>query len=356
MDLIYTLNAHASFACRHSGACCTAGWAIPVEPAKRTVISVEWLTPDASGACPEFDRTTHLCSIHRGHGEHMLPESCRHFPRRSLIDDRGTFVTLSHFCPTASRLLVEARTPLAVVPVDHRAFGRTYEGLDARGEWPPLLRPGVLFDYESFEIWLAYLIDTLGNAHSPVRALRKVAAVAERLRTWSLEHGSLHDWTKAAVTRDVSDPELDVAWSVHDRMTRVQRYERVCGTVLPGLQAPPVPSAVNGASHRNGVIVDEAVRELDATWSTYALPAGRYLAAKAFAGWTPYQSRDIRSQVAELIAAEAVVYVEAARVCAARQTPLDTEGWIEVLRASDWLLMHMVDRDALMAWLNDATA
>lgn len=355
MERIYALNAHASFACRHSGACCTAGWPIPVEPEKRTVIPVEWLTPDASGACPKFDGTTHLCRVHRDHGEEMLPESCRHFPRRALIDDRGTFLTLSHFCPTVSRLLVESREPLAMVPVVGRAASLTYEGLDARGEWPPLLRPGVLFDYDSFDIWLAYLVDTLGSTPAPAAALKQVAAVAERLRAWNVERGSLAEWTEDAVRRTVSAQELDVAWRVHDGISRVQRYERVIATVLADLQAPSVPAAVDSGGQHKSVRRDETVRELDATWNTDALPAGRYLAAKAFGGWTPYQSRDIRTQVAELLTAEAVVYVEAARVCAARRTPLDTDGWIEALRASDWLLMHLVDRDALMAWLNEAT-
>ena len=344
MEHIYALNAHAAFACRHSGACCTAGWAIPVEANKRTVIPVSWLTPDDSGACPEFDRTSHLCRIHRDHGEPQMPESCRHFPRRALIDDRGTFVTLSHFCPTASRLLVEARTPLAIVSIDSRGKERAYEGLDARGEWPPLLRPGVLFDYASFEAWLTFAVGTLGNCTAPVATLTQVAATAERLRSWHVELGPLSDWTDASVSRAVADEELRQAADRFAKMSRFERYERVCETVPAGLNPPrPLSELERTAS-----------RWLDDTWQSNAQPAGRYLAAKTFAAWTPYQSHGLRTQIAELFAAEAVLFVEATRICARRHSPLDQTGWIEAIRASDWLLMHLADRPALMAWLKDS--
>ena len=45
----------------------------------------------------------------------MLPESCFQFPRRTLVDERGTFVTLSHFCPTAAAMLADAAEPLTIV-------------------------------------------------------------------------------------------------------------------------------------------------------------------------------------------------------------------------------------------------
>lgn len=342
MKRVYALNAHASFACQRSGACCTAGWAIPVEANKRTVIPVEWLTPDDSGACPQFDRSSRLCRVHRDHGEPQLPESCRHFPRRALIDDRGTFVTLSHFCPTASRLLVGHPAPLAVVALNADT-DRTYEGLDASGEWPPLLRPGVLFDYPSFEEWLAFAIDTLGNTSGPVEALMQVAAVAERVRSWNIERGPLSEWTVASLSRPVEDEALREAANRYTQLSRHQRYERVCATVPAGLHPPEPLSDVERT----------ASRWLADLWQTNAQPAGRYLAAKTFAAWTPYQSHGLRTHVAELFAAEAVLFVEATRICARRDSPLDTDGWVEAIRASDWLLMHLSDRAALMASLED---
>ena len=36
---IRALSLHAKYGCRHSGACCTAGWRIPVEPATERAVS-----------------------------------------------------------------------------------------------------------------------------------------------------------------------------------------------------------------------------------------------------------------------------------------------------------------------------
>ena len=48
---VFALNLHANYACRHSGACCTAGWAIPVEADRQALLGGEMLLPDAHGAC-----------------------------------------------------------------------------------------------------------------------------------------------------------------------------------------------------------------------------------------------------------------------------------------------------------------
>ena len=61
------------------------------------------------GACVSFERgmggATSQCAIHRVLGHDALPSACRHFPRAAVTDDLGTFVTLSHFCPTAASML-----------------------------------------------------------------------------------------------------------------------------------------------------------------------------------------------------------------------------------------------------------
>ena len=77
----------------------------------------------------------------------------------------------------------------------------------------------------------------------------------------------------------------------------------------------------------------------------------RYVASKAFASWTAYQGRGLRTQIAELFLAASVFRVECARACRNAGVPLDRDRTIDALRASDWLLMHLVDRTALMAAL-----
>jgi hypothetical protein len=127
--MIWCLDFHAPYRCRHAGACCRAGWTIPFEDG--TVAA-----RDAGGACTFLDGRARRCSIQRARGLQALPLTCRMFPRIVLHDARGTFVSLSHFCPTAASLLFDAAGEAAIVEappalVDVGAL----DGLDARGEW-----------------------------------------------------------------------------------------------------------------------------------------------------------------------------------------------------------------------------
>ena len=67
------------------------------------------------------------------------------FPRVVLHDGRGTFISLSHFCPTAAATAVRAGDswPLAGIVDAPPALADVgaLDGLDARDAWPPLLRP-----------------------------------------------------------------------------------------------------------------------------------------------------------------------------------------------------------------------
>ncbi|MGE3510074.1 MAG: hypothetical protein AB7N65_14460, partial [Vicinamibacterales bacterium] len=70
--------------------------------------------------------------------------------------------------------------------------------------------------------------------------------------------------------------------------------------------------------------------------------------------WVAYEARGVRTMVAEMVLADLVLRVEAARATVPRQDGLDTRTLVEVVRAADWLLVHAVDRDALIRWLGDA--
>src|ERR1041384_8326735 len=114
---VYALSIHADYKCRHSGACCTADWDVPVElplyksldealtssrlaPAgvadqHTTPLIVEDDLPDdaaamvartSTGDCVFYHRHSGLCVVHRDLGEAMLPATCRHFPRLAVRD------------------------------------------------------------------------------------------------------------------------------------------------------------------------------------------------------------------------------------------------------------------------------
>jgi len=173
---VFVLSIHADYACRHSGACCTAGWRIPVERACEERLVGSGGSPEvtsggttlfvrdgaltmlalADGACVCFDRAAEgrpACAIHRTFGHEALPSACAHFPRVAVTDDRATAVTLSHFCPTAAAMLFrDMQLSIVEAPPSFNSV-REYEGLDACGVLPPLLRPGMLMDLESHHAW-----------------------------------------------------------------------------------------------------------------------------------------------------------------------------------------------------------
>jgi hypothetical protein len=334
---VYTLSFHADYACRHSGACCTAGWSIPVEPRLVPILGVELLVPDARGTCVNFDRNSRLCVVQREHGEDMLPGSCYQFPRRALIDDRGTFVTLSNFCPTAATLLCASAAPLAIV-CSPAAFpeSRVYEGLDARGQWPPLVRPGLLFDLGSYSRWEQFVVSTLADGGPPDTALARIGAAAEALRTWTPQCGSFDAW----VTRSLSAASTDAAaLLMYERLRTVGAYQTLRRFVPEGLTAPPSLSA-------DLDVVDAGLRPHEQV-------VRRYLAAKAFASWSAYQGRGLRTMVAELIVAEFVLRVECERARLAARRALDRPLLIEAIRQSDLFLVHLIDRPSMVEWLGE---
>lgn len=339
---LFALNIHASYQCRHSGACCTAGWPIPVEPARRRTLGTDVLLPQADGACRFYDRQNRLCQVHREHGEAMLPTACFHFPRRALIDDRGVFVSLSHFCPTAARLLVETDGPLRIVesppafPTD-----RDYEGLDGRGVWPPLVKANLLFDLESFDEWERFALDALADERVVVaNALHRLAAAAEDLRGWPPGDGPLRDRVRHLATRTWTPDELTQSWRRYEPFADLQAYESVCALVTDGLVAPTL-----SREHRD-------------RWQRGSRPsaipahvARRYVAAKLFGSWAAYEAFGLRTMVAELVLADLVLRVEAMRGRADDRSQLDVDTLVRAVRAADWLLVHLVDRPALIAWL-----
>jgi hypothetical protein len=110
-----------------------------------------------------------------------LPSACRHFPRVVVIDPRGTFVTLSHLCPTAARMLIDGGPAVVVTSgavIDTHAVG-VWEGLDARGELPPLVRP-----------WRALGLGRLGPVGAIGSGAARAGGTIARAGAWRTARGS----------------------------------------------------------------------------------------------------------------------------------------------------------------------
>ena len=136
---VFALSLHADWRCGRSGACCTAGWPIPVERAldrrlrralrdgtlvlgtgRASGPALRRLQPpsaehascaaaDTLGHCVFFEPAADVpaaCGLQRQLGWDALPFACRVFPRLCLVEPRGVSVSLSHYCPTAAQALL----------------------------------------------------------------------------------------------------------------------------------------------------------------------------------------------------------------------------------------------------------
>ena len=364
---VFALSIHADYRCRHSGACCSTHWDVPVElPVYRTLqeavaegrlrphdaakhldpFVVEPDLPDSAaaifertdaGECVFLDRGTKLCIVHRDMGEAALPATCRHFPRLALRDERGTFITLSHYCPTAASMLFRDDCVLAIVSGPRAFPPADYEGLVVTGaDLPPLLSPTMLMDLAGYSAWEFHMVERCADvATSPESVLATLVRDAQLLRQWKPGGITLVDAVRdlpARLERRRAVDTLDGSFAL---------YEQVMRAVPDDMRPQPDESGL-----------DRAFADLvTPVWSTFDVPLNRYLAGKAFASWTAYQGRGVMSIVRGLEAALAVVRIESARQCRDATQALDAELLRGAFRSADFILNHLaVGEDLAEAW------
>jgi Fe-S-cluster containining protein len=366
---VHVLGFHAGYRCRHAGVCCTSRWTIPVDaPLHRTLESaLAWghlrvdghPSPDdlfqpveelphgepvvlkhrPDGACVFFEPSRgNLCAIQRQMDHAHLPSACRHFPRIVLLDPRGTFITLSHVCPTAARMLI-AGGPAEVVanPPGFDAHV-VWEGLDARDALPPLVQPGVLWDWDAWDAWERGAVARLAARHgSAEQALGSLAAAVNRLSQWRPGDVPLMDEVLAALIEGAhpnEDPGLTPG--------AVLALTKVAQESVPALLRPatdePLPT-------------EAQIAELPG-WNAWAPVVGRYLAARAFANWAGYYAMGLRTWYKSIMVAYAVLRSSCARACAAKGHALDESIVVAALGEADHLLMHLVSAADLAAALD----
>lgn len=362
---VYSLSIHADYRCRHSGACCTADWDVPVElPLYKTLddalaagrvaatgrpdengplLVVEDDLPEgaaamvartAAGDCVFYHRTSGLCVIHRDLGEAMLPATCRHFPRLAVRDARGTSISLTHYCPTAAASLFREDVPLEIVESPPAFPEADYEGLVVTADdWPPLLRPDCLADARSYMVWERHMVSRCANqALSPESVVATLERDARVVREVSPATGP------AIVDAIEQLPEREVDARVPATLdSSVAHYFDMLRAV-PDEWRPEADTADLADSYVT-LVADE--------WRAFGAPLKRYLAAKAFASWTAYQGRGFLTVVRGLEAALALVRVEAARRCRDANRPLDAALLRDAFREADFALNHLAAGDEL---------
>jgi Fe-S-cluster containining protein len=364
---VFALSIHADYKCRHSGACCTAHWDVPVEvPVYRSLTAalaeqrlrvsepardlapfiVEPDLPEETGAilertdegnCVFFERTSRKCIVHRDLGEPALPSTCRHFPRVAVRDWRGISLSLSHFCPTAAAMLFRDDVELTVIEHPPAFPPADYEGLSVDPEaYPPLLTPDVLMDVEGYSAWERHMVTRCADAeHLSESVLATLMRDARVLAQWKPGGATLAE-SVARLPRDI------VEGSAHDTLTvSLAAHQEVIAAVPEDLRPESDVEQLEAAYQQ--YVRDE--------WARFRGPLKRYLGAKAFASWTAYQGRGIATIVRGLEAALAVVRVEAARECRDAGRVLDSGRLLQAIRSADFALNHLaVGEDLAAAW------
>ena len=222
---VFALSIHADYRCRHSGVCCSTDWHVPIElPVYRTLTeavesgrlrtqeSARHLVPfivepdlpegtaamferTEAGECVFLEQGTKLCIVHRDLGESALPATCRHFPRLAVRDTRGTFLTLSHFCPTAASMLFRDDCPLTIVARPAAFPPADYEGLVVTdADLPPLLSPTMFMDGPGYSAWERHMVERCGMPGiGPDAVLATLQRDARLLRAWKPGGATLVD-------------------------------------------------------------------------------------------------------------------------------------------------------------------
>jgi len=363
---VFALGFHAGYRCRHSGACCTADWDVPVElPVYRSLSdalvggrlrvaptagavypfliepdlpgdAAAMFDRDERGRCVFYESTEKRCIVHRDLGEPYLPTTCRHFPRVSVQDRRGTFVSLSHFCPTAASMLF-SDGPVEIVAEPPAFPGTDYDGLIVTADdLPPLLHPRVLMDLDGYTAWERHMVGRCADVQErPESVLATLMRDADLLRRW----------------RPGGTTLSEAVWQLpHDAIDAAADEELAPSLRLRDEVIGAVPDDLKPAPDEDG-LAEAWTTHVRRAWDEYRAPINRFLAAKAFASWTAYQGRGVKTIVRGLEAALALVRVEAARQCRDASRPLDREPLLEAFRQADFALNHLaVGEDLARAW------
>ena len=368
MSPVYALSIHADYRCQHSGVCCSSDWDVPVElPVYRgldaalvkgrlrpaadsadgsAALIVEDDMPDEAAAmiarttggdCVFYHRGSGLCVVHRDLGHARLPSTCRHFPRLAVRDRRGTFISLTHYCPTAAAMLFRDDVPIEIIEAPPAFPPADYEGLEVEDDaWPPLLHPRMLMDDATYGAWERHMVSRCADEAIPPES---VIATLERdacaLRNYTVGAGTLLDAVAALPGDSVAAP------SHVDLGPSLALFAEVRRAVPDDLKPEPDEQRLPD------VYVDAVAPE----WRRWNAPLKRYLAAKAFASWTAYQGSGLLTVVRGLEAALGLVRVEVARQCRDQGRGLDADLLKEAFRQADFALNHLaVGEDLAEAW------
>lgn len=341
------LLAHAAYGCRDSGVCCSSDWHIPVEDAlhlrlTRAIEAGELRPRDGiglqarpglpagassvlgllRGRCVFHGEGACACELHVWGGADAKPVACRQFPWIAVHDPRGTFVSLSHVCPSAAACL-DNPALLLLSPLPRPAA--SFDGLDVRRVLPPALSARRLLDWDALSAWEAHALDACARNERPEAVIHDLRALRTHARRWTPGQGTLAAWVAAWTPETPSAAE-------------------------PPWVPDPALDAIVRAAVPAGLAVPPTVRVADPPrWSGSTPMIRRYLAARLIACWPIHYGTGLATVVAYAAALLSVLGVELER-----RTPAARED--AALRAAiaetDRLVVHLATPGALARGLD----
>lgn len=354
-DPAIALLAHAGYACRDRGVCCSSNWEIAVEDALHARLEAALaagavapvdggtaplviragLPPDqtavlgrAGGHCVFHGSGAAACRLHAWGGPSAKPVACRQFPWIAVHDPRGTSVSLSHVCPTAAGLL---RDPAHLVLAPLPGPSGRFEGLDVRRALPPALHDRRLLDWDALTAWETQALDACARADTPEAVIAGLRALRAHGARWTPGGGPLARWI-AAWTPAAADARGRHDWRPDAALDRAVRE------AVPGdLAVPPTPF--------DGRRVDVPA------WDSSGALIRRYLAARLVACWPLHFGVGLVTQVAYLEALLTVVAGEIARRVTPGAPP-DDAVVLAAIAETDRLALHLAAPDVLARGLD----
>ena len=287
--------------------------------------------------CVFLDRSSRLCIVHRDLGADALAATCRHFPRVAVHDARGTFVALSHFCPTAASMLFRDDVPVEIVESPPAFPPADYEGLEITvDDLPPLLRPNMLMDLPAYGAWELHMVNRCAEVTRVPEAV---------LATLARDAAVLGRWRPGPTTLIEAIGQIPADFVDADPPDSLDASLQLFAEALTA-----VPDEFRSDADEADLPAAFA-RHVRTNWPLHRAPVNRYIAAKAFASWTGYQGRGVATIVRGIEAAVALVRVEAARQCRDAARSLDADLLLEAFRSADFILNHLaVGEDLARNW------
>jgi Fe-S-cluster containining protein len=342
------LIAHARYACRHSGVCCSSDWEIPVEDALHArlarAIDAGTLQPRdgvglverpglpagtrsvlgrRSGRCIFHTAGPCGCGLHAWGGADAKPVACRQFPWIAVRDPRGTFASLSHVCPAAQDRLVDPAL-LVLAPLPRAAA--SFDGLDVRRSLPPALSPRRLLDWDALSAWETQALDACARNDAPEGVLQDLLALRAHAQRWTAAQGPLPAWI-ASWTPDA--PSSPATWRPDPALDAIVRASAPVGLAVP-------PAVACGEAFR---------------WHGSAPLIRRYLAARLIACWPLHYGTGVTTAIGYAAGLLSVLAVEIARRARAG-AEVDDATVLAAIAESDRLVVHLAAPDALARGLD----